>query len=230
MTSRPIEFERDGKRWRLLIGSDHDPEALLPEQHDATPADLIAAGYYLDDPLLDATDGAPPAWWRGHDNGAKGMLAAKAKLEAAVSMWRDVAYGLHDQLISWRGSDEWDSSCESAHKKFRKLCDSTLSDMLRERGQQIAAPELLGEALDHLMSSYGTEADDTMARLALRKVIQYLQVGIRRTIQSEIETAARMARGHASGESGAASCGAAVDATLKLLAEAAAEGSKRVAP
>lgn len=211
----------------------------LDRFREATAADIAAAGYIPldieailieDNPELDATDGAHPAWWRGHDNGAKGMLAVKVKLETAVSMWRDVAYTLHDQLISWRGSDEWDDACEAAHKKFRELCDSTLSDMLRERLQQISVPEQLIEAQEHLASSYGVEQSDLEARMALRKVLQYLQFGLRRTIQAEIETAARMARGHASGESGAASCGAAVDAALKLLAEAAAECSSRVMP
>ena len=33
-----------------------------------------------DDPESDATDGAHPAWWRGHDNGARGVALALIKL------------------------------------------------------------------------------------------------------------------------------------------------------
>lgn len=39
------EPERDGKKWDLIIGHDPGPEALLPEQEFATPADLESAGY-----------------------------------------------------------------------------------------------------------------------------------------------------------------------------------------
>lgn len=33
-----------------------------------------------DDPELDATEGAHPAWWRGHDAGAAGVVKALAAL------------------------------------------------------------------------------------------------------------------------------------------------------
>lgn len=36
-------------------------------------------------PEWDATDGAHPCWWRGHDNGSKGMIAVNAKLEANLA-------------------------------------------------------------------------------------------------------------------------------------------------
>jgi hypothetical protein len=37
------------------------------------------------DPQWDCTDAAHPAWWRGHDNGAKGMVEVKAKLERQLA-------------------------------------------------------------------------------------------------------------------------------------------------
>jgi len=36
-----------------------------------------------DNPDFDATDGAHPAWWRGHDHGARGMAAALYAARAA---------------------------------------------------------------------------------------------------------------------------------------------------
>lgn len=81
--AEPIEFERDGYTYHVEV------RAFLPGQPTASqyaaPEDLAAAGYYRDEPDLDATDGAHPAWWRGHDNGAKGMLEVKAKLEKRVA-------------------------------------------------------------------------------------------------------------------------------------------------
>lgn len=39
----------------------------------------------IDDPTLDATDGAHPAWWRGDDHGfAKGVTAERERIAAAV--------------------------------------------------------------------------------------------------------------------------------------------------
>lgn len=40
----------------------------------------IVEGLDADDPLLDATDGAHPAWWRGHDHTAAKIAEARAEL------------------------------------------------------------------------------------------------------------------------------------------------------
>ncbi len=41
------------------------------------------------DPAYDATDAAHPAWWRGHDNGAKGMAERVASLQARLDVVRE---------------------------------------------------------------------------------------------------------------------------------------------
>ena len=53
-------------------------------------------GYRLDDPEMDATDGAHPAWWRGHDHTAVVMLA-----QAVNALGRVPETGLH-----WQGALE----------------------------------------------------------------------------------------------------------------------------
>jgi len=44
-----------------------------------------------DDPSLDGTDAAHPAWWRGHDNGAKGMEAQVSRLREERDHYRRIA-------------------------------------------------------------------------------------------------------------------------------------------
>jgi hypothetical protein len=84
-----------------------------------TPAALDAAcaaedRACVDDPLLDATDGAHPAWWRGHDRAAE-MLTAQRDAALADAARARAAYatdlaGLRaevrradDERAAWRG-------------------------------------------------------------------------------------------------------------------------------
>lgn len=50
----------------------------------------------VDDPIWDATDGAHPAWWRGHDHAAQKMQEAldKARAEATAYKRQLISAGL----------------------------------------------------------------------------------------------------------------------------------------
>lgn len=72
--------------------------AAAEKDRDALRAELASLQASLD-PSADATDGAHPAWWRGHDDGAKGMTALVEKLRAElaeVKAERDEAVTLAD--------------------------------------------------------------------------------------------------------------------------------------
>lgn len=45
--------------------------------------DRMKPGCVEDDPESDATDAAHPAWWRGHDSGARGVALALIKVAVA---------------------------------------------------------------------------------------------------------------------------------------------------
>lgn len=78
---KPIEFERDGKVWRVLIGSDHDPDALLPEQHDATEQDFIDAINAMDDsPTCRILEGLV-AWRHNRDTFGRAIQEAFARIQ-----------------------------------------------------------------------------------------------------------------------------------------------------
>jgi hypothetical protein len=72
--------------------------------------------YTLDPPELDATDGAHPAWWRGHDHGAtkaaEAIIAvimngsregtfANQTVEAAAAFARGMALGWEQRLLEY---------------------------------------------------------------------------------------------------------------------------------
>ena len=47
-----------------------------------------------DDPLLDGTDGAHPAWWRGHDRAAEMLTAQRdAAVDLLAEVWHEIATG-----------------------------------------------------------------------------------------------------------------------------------------
>ena len=56
---------------------------------DMTELLELAALDRADDPMLDATDGAHPAWWRGHDHVVARMGAALTDARAEVARLRD---------------------------------------------------------------------------------------------------------------------------------------------
>jgi len=69
--------EPDSVQFTYLIGTERRTVEV--------PIGVLAnAGYRKDDPDMDATDGAHPAWWRGHDNGAAGMTKLLSKKLLAV--------------------------------------------------------------------------------------------------------------------------------------------------
>jgi hypothetical protein len=73
---KAIEFQRAG--YTFVLRATAGSSSAQP----ATPAHHRAAGYWPDAPEDDATDAACPAWWRGHDNGAKGITAQVERLKA----------------------------------------------------------------------------------------------------------------------------------------------------
>ncbi len=114
--SKPIEFERGGHVLRLEVrryATEHvglativdivaalsaNPELTaacadglsrhtgeLRERAEAAEAELERQN----DTAYDATDGAHPAWWRGHDNGVKGMAERVASLQARLDVVRE---------------------------------------------------------------------------------------------------------------------------------------------
>jgi hypothetical protein len=69
-------------------------------------AAILAAGYSKDNPELDATDGAHPAWWRGHDHTARKFGELKTKLEAKVKALEAERDEL-EQLVADSGPLGW---------------------------------------------------------------------------------------------------------------------------
>jgi hypothetical protein len=108
------------------IGLDHEPpgsvEELLTECRKlrAAPASSSA-----DDPALDATDGAHPAWWRGHDHTAEQM---RRQLSAALGINGDwqalVAYARRSTPAGRREADRAASSAAEVEALAKALLDS----------------------------------------------------------------------------------------------------------
>ncbi|RPJ36949.1 MAG: hypothetical protein EHM35_07260 [Planctomycetaceae bacterium] len=57
-------------------------------------------------PEWDATDGAHPCWWRGHDNGADGMRAALADARRLLQLNRDYRHSDRTTKDDWLTLDD----------------------------------------------------------------------------------------------------------------------------
>jgi hypothetical protein len=70
-------------------------EVLAPgERSREEMAAEIATLRAADDPLLDGTDGAHPAWWRGHDRAAEMLTAQRdAATDLLAEVWHEIATG-----------------------------------------------------------------------------------------------------------------------------------------
>jgi hypothetical protein len=141
-----------------------------------TPAALDAAcaaedRATVDDPLLDGTDGAHPAWWRGHDRAAE-MLTAQRDAAVADASRARAAYatdlaGLRaevrrasDEREAWRGLRDAAREMLDALEAPAPVWDADES----EHDEHAARLTLALDAVRAMLAGGGAAGDATMRR------------------------------------------------------------------
>jgi chromosome segregation ATPase len=103
------------ERAAQIAASVGDPAAVRMEPMTASALDAACAAEdraTVDEPLLDGTDGAHPAWWRGHDRAAEVWRERVATAERARDEARAAAAGVLTALEA--PAPVWDAD-ESEH-------------------------------------------------------------------------------------------------------------------
>lgn len=123
----------------------------------------------IDDPTLDCTEGAHPAWWRGHDDGARGT--AKAMLRVAKEGKNGVFHPDLEEAATaieeLRAKlAEAEVEAESRTSRIDELCDESAVWKRRER---VAEAKLLGEEVTVPYVDVVNRVRDLEAKLAEEK-------------------------------------------------------------
>lgn len=100
------------------------------------------------DPIWDATDGAHPAWWRGHDNGAEGtakllLRVANGELDMRGQVFSgpigevsQAILGLRAQLEeSERKRSKWQAQYETSRDSYERQIDELRAKLVEATGR-----------------------------------------------------------------------------------------------
>ena len=146
-----LRYQHEGEEW-ILTAQRRATSGVTARPADAKDVELALAAL----PYSERAE----IWCAIHP---QGHVAELRSAEQRSQLLYSAGQMLHDQLLSWRGSDEWDPQCEMAMQRWNEITRSASTTRVAEAAAGISDPPLtrlgLAQILRQVISEQSPSID-----------------------------------------------------------------------